>query len=42
MLPILEAKNYFEEDGTQNYLVFQPTPEYFGKTGFGSSIYVSA
>ena len=42
MLPILEAKNYFEEDGTQNYLVFQPMPEYFGKTGFGSNIYISA
>ena len=23
------SKNYFEEDGTQNYLVFQPTIRYF-------------
>ena len=36
------GKNYFEEDGTQNYLVFQPMPKYFGKTGFGSSSYISS
>ena len=24
-------KNYFEEDGTQNYLVLQPMPKYFEK-----------
>ena len=23
------GKNYFEEDGTQNYLVFQPIHKYF-------------
>ena len=23
------GKNYFEEDGTQNYLVFQPIKRYF-------------
>ena len=27
------GKNYFEEDGTQNYLVFQPVYKYFEKTG---------
>ena len=27
------GKNYFEEDGTQNYLVFQPLYKYFEKTG---------
>ena len=27
------GKNYFEEDGTQNYLVFQPVCIYFEKTG---------
>ena len=26
------CKNYFEEDGTQNYLVFQPVYKYFEKT----------
>ena len=26
-------KNYFEEDGTQNYLVFQPMYNYFKKIG---------
>ena len=26
-------KNYFEEDGTENYLVFQPVYKYFEKTG---------
>ena len=29
----LRGKNYFEEDGTQNYLVFQPVYKYFEKTG---------
>ena len=27
------GKNYFEEDGTQNCLVFQPVYKYFEKTG---------
>ena len=27
------GNNYFEEDGTQNYLVFQPVYKYFEKTG---------
>ena len=27
------GKNYFEEDGTQNYLVFQRVYKYFEKTG---------
>ena len=27
------GKNYFEDDGTQNYLVFQPMYKYFKKTG---------
>ena len=27
------GKNYFEEDGTQNFLVFQPVYKYFEKTG---------
>ena len=27
------GKNYFEEDGTQNYLVFQPVYKYFEQTG---------
>ena len=27
------GKNYFDGDGTQNYLVFQPAYKYFGKTG---------
>ena len=27
------GKNYFEEDGTQNYLVFRPVYKYFEKTG---------
>ena len=31
------GKNYFEEDGTQNYLVFQPMDRYFKRTaGVGS------
>ena len=25
------SRNYFEEDGTQNYLVFQPMNKYFKK-----------
>ena len=27
------GKNYFEEDGTHNYLVFQPVYKYFEKAG---------
>ena len=37
----LREKSHFEEDGTQNYLVFQPTCRYF-KTdaGVGTGIYI--
>ena len=38
----LRGKNYFDGDGTQNFLVFQPMSKYFGKTGFGSSSYISS
>ena len=31
-------KNYFEEDGNQNYLVFQTTNKYFKKIGKTKSI----
>ena len=34
--------NYFEEDGTQMFLVFQPMPKYFGKRGFDSGSYISS
>ena len=35
------GKSHFEEDGTQNYLVFQPMPRYFKKiTGVGSGNYI--
>ena len=27
------SKNYFEDDGSQNYLVFQPVYRYFNKIG---------
>ena len=27
------GKNFFEEDGAQNYLVFKPAYKYFEKTG---------
>ena len=27
------GKNYFEDDGTQNYLIFQPIYRYFRKIG---------
>ena len=37
----LRGKNHFEEDGTQNYLVFQPMYRYFKKTeGVGSDNYI--
>ena len=32
------GKNYFEEDGTQNYLVFQPMSKYFEKIASTKSI----
>ena len=32
------GKNYFEEDGTQNYLVFQPVYKYFRKIGSTKNI----
>ena len=35
------GKNYFEEDGTQNYLVFQPVYKYFEKTGDKVSLWRS-
>ena len=28
------GKNYFDDEGTQNYLVFQPVYKYFDKVGF--------
>ena len=35
------GKNHFEEDGTQNYLVFQPMYRYFKRvSGVGSSNYI--
>ena len=36
------GKSYFEEDGTQNYLVFQPRNRYLKKkiAGFGSGNYI--
>ena len=42
MLLIYRGKNYFEEDGTQNYLVFQPMIRYFKRiavVGSGNYIY---
>ena len=38
----IRGKSHFEEDGTQNYLVFQPTYRYFRRiigTGSGNYIY---
>ena len=37
-----KVKNYFEEDGTQNYLIFQPKYRYFKRiadVGSGDYIY---
>ena len=34
----IRGKNHFEEDGTQNYLVFQPLYKYFKKTGNTNNI----
>ena len=35
------GKSHFEEDGTQNYLVFQPMYRYFKRiAGVGNSIYI--
>ena len=34
------GKNHFEDDGTQDYLVFQPICRYFKK--IGNSVYTSA
>ena len=31
-------RNYFSDDGTQNYLVFQPVKKYFKKIGYTESI----
>ena len=37
----LREKSHFEEDGTQNYLVFQPTYRYFNRVkGVGSGNYI--
>ena len=37
----MRGKSHFEEDGTQNYLVFQPMCRYFKRvTGFGSGNYI--
>ena len=33
------GKSYFEEDGTPNYLIFQPLGKYF-KVGFNNLYYV--
>ena len=33
------SKSHFEEDGTQNYLVFQPINRYFKNIGSGNYIY---
>ena len=33
-----KGKNHFEEDGTQNYLVFQPMYKYFKKIANTKSI----
>ena len=41
-LSYFKGKNHFEEDGTQNYLVFQPMHRYFKRVagvGSGDSIY---
>ena len=36
-----KCKSHFEEDGTQNYLVFQPMQKYFKKiAGVGSGNYI--
>ena len=35
---IFEAKKYFSDDGTQNYLVFQPVNKYFQKIDNTESI----
>ena len=37
----MRGKSHFEEDGTQNYLVFQPVCRYFKRVaGFGSGNYI--
>ena len=37
----MKGKSYFEEDGTQNYLVFQPRQRYFKRiAGVGSGNYI--
>ena len=33
------GKSHFEEDGTQNYLVFQPIRKYFKRIASGDDIY---
>ena len=40
-LSYFKGKSHFEEDGTQNYLVFQPIYRYFKKiAGVGSGNYI--
>ena len=40
-LSYFKGKNYFAEDGTQNYLVFQPKNKYFKRTAaIGSGEYI--
>ena len=35
------GKNHFEEDGTQNFLIFQPMYRYFKRiAGFGTGNYI--
>ena len=35
------GKNYFDEDGTQNYLVFQPTHKYFEFVNVNNEWYIT-
>ena len=40
-LSYFKTKSHFEEDGTQNYLVFQPIQKYFKRiAGVGSGNYI--
>ena len=36
------GKSHFEEDGAQNYLVFQPLSKYFKSTGSNKNNYISS
>ena len=38
--PIKVGKSHFEEDGTQNYLVFQPINRYFKVNSIANTVYV--